>query len=151
MKALESHPQAWLPLDALSIGSVDRPDAVSHVGVLLALAGGDVWLAQPMQHVVRIVYAYDRLVRSVRGGGQGHGELMAIGRLGFWSWSPDTIWVLDGVPRRLSVITVDRTFVRTVNHPLWNTGMQGEYLLLLAVDNHLLGNPTDEDDVMAAC
>lgn len=115
--SLEAPPEEWRLLDTVRIGSVDGPDALTRVGALVALPGGGAWFTQPMEQIVRVVDVDGRLVRSVGRRGQGPGEFTAMGPLGLWRGSPDTIWVMDWMPRRLSLFTADGAFVRTVPMP----------------------------------
>lgn len=115
--AIETPPDEWRLLDTVRIGSVDGPDALTLVGALVALPGGGAWFTQPMEQIVRVVDVDGRLVRSVGRRGQGPGEFTAMGPLGLWRGSPDTIWVMDWMPRRLSLFTADGAFVRTVPMP----------------------------------
>lgn len=115
--SLETPPEEWWLVAAVRVGSVDGPDALTRIGAFLALPGGGAWFSQPMEQLVRIVDADGRLARGVGRRGQRPGEFTAIGPLGLWRGSPDTIWVMAWMPRRLSLFTADGAFVRTVPMP----------------------------------
>lgn len=122
-RSFESPPEEWRLVDTVRIGSVSGPDdALTRVGAVLPMPDGGVWFTQPSEQQIRIVDETGRLVARVGGRGQGPGEFTAVGALGFWHGSSDTVWVQDWVLRRIALFERDGAFVRTVAVPDVNWG-----------------------------
>lgn len=99
----------------LRIGSVDDPEtALTSVSTVLPGAVGRVYVAQPMENVIRIHGPDGEPLGRIGGPGSGPGEFGFLTAMGWWDSERDTLWVSDAAQGRLSLFTADGRFVRSL-------------------------------------
>ncbi|TVP54226.1 MAG: hypothetical protein EA351_13675 [Gemmatimonadales bacterium] len=99
--------------DTLRIGSHDDAGTtLTRVGGILPLPDGGVWVAQTQEQSIRIFDEHGEPTFVVGGPGQGPGEFMSPGPMGWWGASRDTVWIRDDFARRLNLFDAEGAFVR---------------------------------------
>ena len=79
----------------------------------VAVAGdGSIAISQGQDHNVRFFSAAGEPLGSVGREGSGPGEFRRVGRMG---WLADTLWVSEPMQSRVTLISPNRTLVRTIN------------------------------------
>jgi hypothetical protein len=84
-----------------------------RIGALAVAPEGSVAITQPQDRVVRYFGPGGEVLGQVGREGQGPGEFTGMGRMG---WVHDTLWVFDPSQQRLTLISPERAFVRTVSN-----------------------------------
>jgi hypothetical protein len=127
-EASQAPPEEWRLVEEARIGSVDDPeDALSQVGTLLPLPGGGAWFIENADRQIRVVGREGRLSGRVGRPGQGPGEFTIPAGLGWWKGSTDTIWVGDRASRRISLFSLDGTFLES--HPMPTVEWNGQWVV----------------------
>jgi hypothetical protein len=94
-------PERWTLVRDLRIGSENRPNySLSYVGDAAIGANGAIYVAQPLEKLVRQYDARGTYVRSFGRAGAGPGEFRELERIG---WKGDTLWAADPVQRRANL------------------------------------------------
>jgi hypothetical protein len=108
-------PLAGAQAPALRLTSDLRIDAnehdLSNVGWLAVAPDGDMAFSQPQDALIRWFSAAGRALGSFGRKGRGPGEFDQMARAG---WLADSLWVVDFGTRRFTIVSPDRTLVRTV-------------------------------------
>lgn len=103
----------WTLEERTVIGSVDDPDhALTTVSHAVIGAGGRVFIAQPVETVIRVFDGAGRPAGTIGRRGRGPGEFLSIRSIGMLG---DTLYVADQVMRRVSFFTHDGTFIRSMS------------------------------------
>ncbi len=104
--------QSWTATPELRIGSINETGySLTKVSDLVVGSDGAMYVAQPLENLIRI---YDReggLEGSFGRGGAGPGEFQRVKTMG---WTRDTLWVRDLALGRISLFTAQGEFVETV-------------------------------------
>jgi hypothetical protein len=101
--------------DTLRIGSLDDVGtALSRVGGILPFPDGSVWVTQPQEQSIRVFDGRGEPTFVLGGPGQGPGEFVSPGAMGWWGTSMDTVWIRDDFARRLNLFNIHGQFVRAI-------------------------------------
>jgi hypothetical protein len=84
------------------------------VGSLVIAADGMIVVGQSQDRLVRFFGADGTDLGQFGRAGQGPGEFLATSRLG---WLADTLWILDGQARRITLLSPKREFGRSLTPP----------------------------------
>lgn len=104
VQAAPAPPQALELREELRIGSVDTPPyLLTEVGDL-AVANGQVFVAQPKDGQVRVFDTAGRFIRAVGRQGEGPGEFRSIASIGVRA---DTLWVVDRYNARVTAVDLE--------------------------------------------
>jgi hypothetical protein len=103
--------------DATIGGPTDSEGALSRVAAILPMEDGGIWILETSERDIRVHGADGKFVQRIGKSGDGPGEFMLPGKLGWWGSSKDTVWVSDLGERRLSLFDARGTFVRSMNMP----------------------------------
>lgn len=96
-------PERWTLVRDLRIGNENRPNySLSHVGDLAVGSGGEIYVAQPEEKLLRQYDARGTFLRSIGRLGRGPGELQDLDRIG---WKGDTLWAADRDQYRVNFYT----------------------------------------------
>jgi len=91
----------------LEVGSMEGPDALGEVTSVVEGPSGELFVTQFGDPTVRVFGSDGALVRQIGRRGEGPGEFIRPGRIGFRG---DSLWVLDGV--RLSLFGPSEALIR---------------------------------------
>jgi hypothetical protein len=104
--------ERWRLREDLRIGSETRAElSFTYVSAVVIDRHGNIHIAQPQDHEVRVFDSRGRFLRTVGRRGSGPGEFRSIGALGFRG---DTLWVTDPVQYRISLFDPDGRLARSV-------------------------------------
>lgn len=112
-RGLWARGQEWRLGEISRIGSgmEDGPASFGRISDVALDAMGRVWVADEMQHEIRVFEADGRHVRSFGGMGGGPAEFLGIAGM---DWAPDgSLWVLDGGNMRFAVYDTTGTLITT--------------------------------------
>jgi hypothetical protein len=92
-------PPVWAAEPQLRIGSIDGPSALTRVTAAAVGQDGVLYVAQPMDAVVRMFDRQGRYIGALGRRGDGPGEFRIPLHLG---WVQDSLWVFDIAAQRLT-------------------------------------------------
>jgi hypothetical protein len=96
-------PERWTLVRDLRIGSEDRANySLSIVGDVAIGPGGEIYVAQPQEKLLRQYDARGTFLRTIGRPGRGPGEFQDLGRIG---WKGDTLWAADRDQYRVNFFT----------------------------------------------
>lgn len=96
-------PERWTLVRDLRIGSEDRANySLSRVGDVAVGPGGEIYVAQPQEKLLRQYDARGTFLRSIGRPGAGPGEFQTLDRIG---WKGDTLWAADLSQYRVNFFT----------------------------------------------
>ncbi|MBA4160201.1 MAG: 6-bladed beta-propeller [Gemmatimonadetes bacterium] len=101
----------WRVVQELRIGSLDdERTALTRVSVVAVAPDLTLYVAQPMESLIRVFDSGGRYVRSIGRGGQGPGEFGFLDQIGLRA---DTLWAVDLRLNRISRFARDGSHLRT--------------------------------------
>jgi hypothetical protein len=117
--------ERWTLVPELRIGSLDDPEnSLTNVTAIAIGPMGNVFVAQPQEHQVRVFRSDGPAVRVIGREGEGPGEFSdLLGPIGFLG---DTLWVSDGRLQRVSFFDQAGNFIRSTRTS--SPGIDGKFL-----------------------
>jgi hypothetical protein len=96
-------PDRWTLVRDLRIGNEDRANySLSIVGDVAVGPGGEIYVAQPQEKLIRQYDARGTFLRAIGRAGSGPGEFQDLDRIG---WKGDTLWAADRNQYRVNFFT----------------------------------------------
>lgn len=95
--------EEWRPVEHTRIGArtEEGPASFARISDVALDTLGRVWVADALQHEIRVFETDGRHVRTLGGGGGGPAEFLGVAGM---DWGPDgNLWVLDGGNMRFAV------------------------------------------------
>jgi len=104
--------EEWTLEEVARIGSLDDPEqALTRVSAVRIGPDGKLFVAQPMENVIRVFNRTGDLVRTIGGRGEGPGEFSGLSSIGFIG---DTLFASDNRLGRVSFFGWDGEFLVSV-------------------------------------
>lgn len=101
----------WTVNDGLRMGDLEHPDySFGSVGAIAVAPDGAFYTAHPQEQQIRVWTRSGEPIRILGGAGEGPGEFMGLGEIGF---AGDRLWAMDGRLNRVTWFDLDGELIDT--------------------------------------